>query len=101
MKENSAIELQVGEQVEITLPGKQATGYEWMLRSLDQTILETVGQPEYKPESDALGAGGRFILHLKAIAIGETWIEMVYRRYFDPQDVPPIDEYRVLVKITQ
>ena len=93
--------LLVGDQIEISLPGNPTTGYTWMIWAVDKTILEPLGEPEYEPEGEALGAGGHFTLRLNAIAPGEFWIEMVYRRSFDPQDVPSADEYKILVKVSK
>lgn len=96
---NGTVELEVGDQLEITLPGNPTTGYEWTIGAVDKAILLPQGEPEYKPESEALGAGGHYTLRLKAIAPGESWVRMVYRRSFDSPDVPSADEFKILVKV--
>lgn len=100
-KNNSIVALRVGDQIEISLPGNPTTGYEWKIRAVDWKILEPLSEPDYAPEGEALGAGGRYTLRLKAIATGESLVEMVYRRPFNAQEIPSVDEYRVLVRVTQ
>lgn len=98
-KNNSTVELTVGDRIEISLPGNPTTGYEWKLRAVDKEILEPLGELEYKPNDEALGAGGRYTLRLKAIATGETRVEIVYRRPFDTLEVPSLDVYSIFVVV--
>ncbi len=93
------VELFVNDQIEISLPGNPTTGYEWMLTNVDYTILEKMGEPEYKTTGDAVGSSGYYIYKFKAIAPGETLVEMVYRRSFESEDTPPEDEYNILIKV--
>jgi len=97
--DNSTVELLIGDQIEISLPGNPTTGYAWMLSAVDKTILEPLGEPEYKLEGDALGAGGRYTLRLKANATGETWVEMIYSQSFSLEDIPSENLVRILVKV--
>ena len=97
--DKGTVELRVGDQIEISLPGNPTTGYSWTISTVDKTILEPLGEPEYKPKGDALGAGGRFTLRLKAIAAGETWVEMTYSQSFNKENVPPGNIYHILVKV--
>jgi len=96
---NHSVDVRVGEQVEITLPGNLTTGYSWALRLVDPALLEPVGEIKYRSQGKGLGAGGRFTLRLKAKIPGETRVELVYRRHFDPQSTPPANEFRVFINV--
>ncbi len=97
-KNKESIELRVGDQLEIILAGNPTTGYEWMLKQLDEAILQPVGDPEFKTQSEALGAGGSYSFKLNAISAGETQVELVYRRSFEAEDKAPADEF--IIKVT-
>ena len=98
-KQNSSLDLHVGDQLEINLPGNPTTGYQWLLQTIDKTILKPLGEPEYKSAGDAIGAGGHFTFRLQALARGETGVEMVYRQPFDLARLPPEDVYHIMVKV--
>ena len=97
---NHSVDVRVGELVEISLPGNLTTGYSWVLRPVDPALLGSVGEIKYRSQGKGLGAGGRFTLRLKAKTPGETRVELVYRRPFDPQGTPPASEFRVFIKVT-
>lgn len=97
--DSGLVELSVGQTLEIVLPGNPTTGYEWTLKGVDKSVLEQVGDLEYQSESDAVGGGGVFHLEMRAVAPGETSLEMEYRRPFEPGDTPPADQFTILVKV--
>lgn len=97
--DSDSVELRVNDQIEVSLPGNPTTGYEWVLKEVDNTILEPLGEPEYQSESDAVGGGGHYTLQFKAIASGDTLIEMAYRRLFESDDTPSADEFKLIVKV--
>ncbi len=40
-------------------------------------------------------------LHLNAVASGETFVVMAYRRSFESDDIPTTDEFKLLVKVRE
>jgi inhibitor of cysteine peptidase len=98
-KDNTTVELMVGDQLEISLEGNLTTGYAWMVKQVDETVLQSAGDPEYTPQGEALGSGGRYTIRLNAIASGETQVVLVYRRSFEPEDIPPVDQYNITVEV--
>jgi len=94
-----SVELIVGDQLEITLAGNPTTGYEWMLKQVDEAILKPDGDPEFSTHSEALGAGGIYSFKLDAIAAGETRVDLVYRRSFEAEDILPADEFSIMVTV--
>jgi inhibitor of cysteine peptidase len=95
------VELLVGDQVEISLPGNATTGYVWTLDQVDKKILEPQGDPEYKVQGEGVGVGGKYIFRLKALAVGETSVEMEYRQPFGTGEIPPEKKFNILVRVAQ
>ncbi len=91
-------EVRAGGQVEVSLPGNPTTGYQWEVDSVDPAVLQQVGEPEFKPDSDAIGAGGRVMLRFKALAAGQTTLRLIYHRSFEP-DEAPLETYEVTVVV--
>ncbi|MFC1996716.1 protease inhibitor I42 family protein [Chloroflexota bacterium] len=93
------VELFVNDQIEIRLPGNPTTGYDWILLGVDYTILEKLGELEYQSEGDTVGGGGHYTLKLRAVAPGQTLVELAYRRSFESEDIPSADEFKILVRV--
>lgn len=96
-----SVEMAVGDQLEVRLVGNPTTGYEWMVKAVDESRLKLLGEPEYKSESNLIGGGGRYTFRLEALAAGESQIDLVYRRSFEPETEKPADEFTLTVKVTQ
>ncbi len=93
------VDLKPGDELEVKLEGNITTGFAWEARDFDSAVLElTGGEPEYKSESDLVGAGGVFTFRFKAKAAGSTAVHFIYYRSFEP-DVPPIETFDVTVNV--
>jgi inhibitor of cysteine peptidase len=79
----SSLELQPGDRFEIVLSGNPAAGYQWEASFWDETVLKLLGQPNYEQRSAAVGSGGEFAFTFEAVAVGQTKVELVYRRPFE------------------
>lgn len=89
---------QVGEVVQVTLEGNPSTGYLWEVDAVDETILQPVGEPEFRASSDRVGAGGLRILRFQAVAAGRTVMRLVYRRPWE-SDVEPLETFEVQIDV--
>jgi inhibitor of cysteine peptidase len=94
----STVELKVGQLLVIDLPGNVTTGYNWEAVTGYENILEQQGEPQVTPESSAIGAPGIISLTFKAIASGETTLQLIYHRSFEP-DVAPLETFEVTVQV--
>ena len=91
------VEMFVGDELEVVLPGKPTTGYVWEVSALDSTSLRQ-GKTDFIADTNAIGAGGMEIFRFKAIAVGRSGVKLIFHRPFE-QNVPPIKTFEVTVII--
>lgn len=93
------IELRKGQTMVITLEANPTTGYTWEVeKPLDEGGLRQVGEPEFKPESDLIGAPGVQTLRFEAVNAGQTTLNLVYHRPWE-EDVEPLETFSVQVVV--
>lgn len=98
-QDGTEVALQMGESLAVTLEGNPTTGYTWSVAAVDPTILRRLGEPEFMPTSDALGAGGMQTVRFAATGVGTTTLKLIYARPFEP-DTPPLATFEVLVRVS-
>ncbi|MBC7261191.1 MAG: protease inhibitor I42 family protein [Chloroflexi bacterium] len=81
------IELRVGEQIELVLDANPSTGYNWEVAG-EVKVVKLVGEPQFTPDSKALGAGGKMTMRFQTVAPGEEWLRVVYRRSWEEGVAP-------------
>ena len=92
-------QLKKGQTLVVTLEGNPTTGYSWeVAEPLDEQVLRQAGEPEFKQESEALGAGGVQILRFEAVNAGQTTLKLAYRRSWE-KDVEPLETYSIQVVV--
>lgn len=94
----STIEVTSNDVIEVTLAGNITTGYTWEWDKPGSSILELQDEPEYKAESDLVGAPGAQIFKFNPISAGTEELHLIYHRTFEP-DVPPLEEFMVTIKV--
>jgi predicted secreted protein len=92
------ITLQKGQILTIELEGNPTTGYSWEAVESEGAILQQVGEPEFEPESDLLGASGTQTLRFEAVETGQMELKLVYRRSWET-DVEPLETFTVQVRV--
>lgn len=92
------IELNKGQTLVVSLEANPTTGYTWEVSELDTHILSQIGETEFKPESDLLGAGGMQILRFESANSGQTPLKLVYHRPWE-KDVEPLQNYSIQVVV--
>jgi inhibitor of cysteine peptidase len=95
---NSTVSLRVGDTLEVVLEGNPTTGYQWERETADDSIVKQVGDPEFNPDTSALGSGGKVTLRFEAVGAGQTVLRLIYHRVFEP-DVPPLKTFEVTVMV--
>jgi inhibitor of cysteine peptidase len=82
------VQLAKGGTLEVTLAGNPTTGYTWEVGSVDAKILKQEGEPDFKAESDATGAGGMMTLKFTGEEAGKTDLKLVYHQPWDKEAAP-------------
>jgi inhibitor of cysteine peptidase len=94
----STLQLHAGDTLLVTLEGNPSTGYAWEIAPGDTGVLKPAGEPQFLPESTALGSAGRVTLRFEAVAAGRTALSLVYRRPFE-KDAPPLKTFEVTLEV--
>lgn len=96
--DGSQIELSRGEEVELVLPGNPSTGYTWVVVADASPVLEVIGEPEFRPESDLVGAPGEYHFRFAAREQGKVQLLLTYQRPFE--EAEPLDTFEVEVTVS-
>ncbi len=94
----SSVELNTGDSLSLTLEGNPTTGYTWEVESNDPAVLKPTGEPEYSPDSEAIGAGGTYTFRFTAVATGKVALKLIYHRTFEV-GVPEIKSCEVTINV--
>ena len=91
------VEIGVGDEFHVILPGNPATGYAWELIPLDLNVLSRV-KTEFFANNKMMGAGGVEVITLHAVAAGKSEVKLIYHRSFE-HNVAPLKTFEVTVII--
>jgi len=72
----------------LNLTSNPSTGYGWEVANMNRNVLRPLGEAEFKPEQERLGAPVTQVLRFEAVAKGQTNIDLVYRRPWEKQAAP-------------
>jgi predicted secreted protein len=90
-------QLTEGQELVIELDGNPSTGYTWEVTRADGRILRQIGETEFQPQSQLLGAPGKQVLRFEAIGAGQTDLELVYHRPWETH-IAPLNTFSVQVE---
>jgi predicted secreted protein len=91
------VEICVGDELEVRLPGNPTTGYIWAVNSLASNVLG-LGNTHFIANDNAVGAGGTEVIKFHAIALGTVVVKLIFHRPFEP-NIPPLKTFNVTVII--
>ncbi len=91
------VEIVVGDELDVILPGNPTTGYAWDLIALDLNVLSRV-KTEFFANNKMMGAGGVEVITLHAVAAGKSEVKLIYHRSFE-HNVAPLKTFEVTVII--
>lgn len=94
----STVELNTGDSLELVLEGNPTTGYTWETESNDPAVIQPAGEPEFTPDSEAIGSGGTYSFRFTAVANGEDTLKLIYHRTFE-KNVPEIKSCEVTINV--
>ena len=91
------IPLRVDQVLNISLEGNPTTGYNWEVASKGLSATEQIGEPEFRPSSNLIGAGGKVTLRFLAKAKGKEKLILVYRRSWEKE--APLKEFQITIVV--
>jgi inhibitor of cysteine peptidase len=92
------VEINAGDMLKISLAGNPTTGYNWYVSSVDTQVLAQVGDPSFVASSNAMGAGGIITLTFQAPIVGQTSLQLQYKRAWET-GVAPLQTYSLMVVV--
>ncbi|HTP02268.1 MAG TPA: protease inhibitor I42 family protein [Anaerolineales bacterium] len=92
----STVHIKQGGTLTVILEGNPTTGYTWEPAPNSSEQLAQQGEPEFKPDSSAVGSGGKMTLQFKAGEPGTYPLKLIYHRTFEP-NVPPAQTFEATV----
>jgi len=99
---DSQVELEQGKIFVVTLESNPTTGYSWEVVETQESILEQIGEAEFKPsqtgEPPLVGAGGWEIFRFKAISTGQMTLQLVYHRPWE-EGVEPVKTFSLQIVV--
>lgn len=97
----TAIELNAGQMLVVTLESNPTTGYRWEVSEVDKSVLTQMGEAEFqeapKEDEQVVGVGGTETFRF-ASAPGSTTLTLLYNRSWET-DVEPADTFTVEVTV--
>jgi predicted secreted protein len=96
----ATVKLHPGDILEIVLSSNPTTGYTWEVQPGSEAVLRLSGEPEFRPDSNLLGSGGRMTFRFDAVAVGEAPLVLLCRRAFEP-GVPPLQRFAINVRVVK
>jgi predicted secreted protein len=96
----ATVKLHPGDILEIVLSSNPTTGYTWEVQPGSEAVLRLRGEPEFRPDSNVLGSGGRMTFRFDAVAVGEVPLALLYWRAFEP-GVPPLQRFAINVRVVK
>jgi inhibitor of cysteine peptidase len=94
----SQAELEQGQALLVTLESNPTTGYRWEVSGSVEPALRQIGEAEFQPQSDLVGAPGVETLRFEAVGPGELTLKLVYHRPWE-KGVEPLETFSVYVSI--
>ena len=89
-------DLAEGEVLVITLESNPTTGYSWQIAAGGGSVLQQIGEAEFSPQSDLMGAPGVETFRFEAASSGQAELSLLYQRPWE-KDVEPLQTFSLQV----
>lgn len=93
------LELGVGDKVSLVLESNPTTGYSWQITVADESVARVASDNYLPPAGDTtrMGASGKQAVEIEGVGPGETTVEAVYLRPFEPDSPAQTETWTVEV----
>ncbi|MDR0212154.1 MAG: protease inhibitor I42 family protein [Pseudomonas putida] len=93
-------QLQVGQNLTLSLPSNPSTGYRWLIQNPAPDILRSLGPEVYNSPEEAgvVGSAGVSSWRFQAKASGEGHLILVYQQPWAPE-VRPVQTFDCVVRV--
>ena len=92
--------LSVGDEHPVRLEGLGTAGYRWIPRvEGGEGVAEVTEEGVAEPANRRIGTSADELFSIHARAPGATVVRFEQRRPFEPDDVPPVEEHVVEVRV--
>jgi inhibitor of cysteine peptidase len=96
-----SITLDTGQALAVRLPSNPTTGYRWEIDTLNQQLLEPVGEVEFVQDDrggeEFVGVGGVEVFHFLALEPGRSELKLIYHRTWESE--APLEIFEVSITI--
>ena len=92
-----AVNLGVGETLEIRLPENRTAGFRWQIEASGEPVVSLQGDA-YESADGPPGRGGIRVLSFKAERSGEGDVRLSYRRPWE-ESTPPAQTFAIHVRV--
>lgn len=89
---------QIKEHFKVELTSNPTTGYIWEITKIDAGRLLLISEDQIRYTSEKIGLGSLMIFEFETLLSGETDLELIYRRAWDPNSVMNRFYIKVLVQ---
>lgn len=100
-RNGDTVRMTAGQLLVLTLPSNPSTGYGWEITGLNPNLLKEDGPPATGRSTGQPmpGEPGTITYRFRAIGEGSATLQLGRRRSFEPPTIPPIQEFRIQVRI--
>jgi len=84
----SQVEIERGQVLAITLESNASTGYTWEVIELDDSILQQIGEPEFRMRGDRPGDPNDMTIRFEAVNTGRMTLKLLYHRRWEKEEAP-------------
>ena len=93
------IKIRPGKEFSILLVSNPSTGFGWKITlPVDQQTIKLLGSHYVAPQKTMIGAPGQEVYEFRAMTPGETKVDFVYRRPWEPKTVSTRKIFTILVQ---
>ncbi len=100
MDPSSALSLEVGQEITVTLPATAGTGYVWEVQQKAPGVLQQVGEPVYAKRAllpNMMGESGLIAWAFRAAKPGTDTLRFSYQRPWGSQQPAKTREWEITV----